>query len=77
MIRRYRCGTEEKTDPKRKNNCGGGGDAHFIGYGNLWMDDIASRPNDAATLTAEVVLPTPPFWFANAIVLPIWNFLLV
>jgi hypothetical protein len=32
---------------------------------------FSKTPNEAAKFTEVVVLPTPPFWFAIAIILPI------
>ena len=35
----------------------------------------SARASDAPRLMAVVVLPTPPFWLATAIILPIFNYL--
>ena len=32
---------------------------------------FSNTPNEAAKFTEVVVFPTPPFWFAIAIILPI------
>ena len=37
---------------------------------------FSNTPNEAAKLTVVVVFPTPPFWFAIAMILPIIRLLL-
>ena len=36
------------------------------------IESVASVAKDAAKLIVVVVFPTPPFWFASAIIFPIF-----
>ena len=48
-------------------------DAFAWGSASISKTFFSSTPRDAARFTDVVVLPTPPFWFAIEIILPIFN----
>ena len=47
-------------------------DALACGSASITRTFFSNVASEAAKLIVVVVLPTPPFWFANAIIFPIF-----